>query len=101
MLLEIREDLQQLTVATMSRKMDYLNNGQLALIKREMFRLRALVEDCCAYAVAPNTEPTATASPQPIRRGPLLKQVRNRASKKRDQISLVPARKAGQAEEGR
>lgn len=99
MLLEIREDLQQLTVATMSRKMDYLNNGQLALIKREMFRLRALVEDCCAYAVVPNAEPTATPAAAP-RRGPLLKQVRNRASKKRDQISLVPIRKAGQAEEG-
>lgn len=81
MLLEVREDLQQLTVATMSRKIDYLNNGQMALIKREMFRLRALVEDCCAYAVVPNAEPTAAASSSPHKRGPLLKQVRNRASK--------------------
>ena len=81
MLLEVREDLQQLTVATMSRKIDYLNNGQMALIRREMARMRALVEDCCAYAVVPGTEPTAVASPSPHKRGPLLKQVRNRASK--------------------
>ena len=81
MLLEVRDDLRQLTVATMSRKIDYLNNGQMALIRREMSRMRALVEDCCAYAVVPNTEPTATPSPLPHKRGPLLKQVRNRASK--------------------
>jgi hypothetical protein len=81
MLLEVRDDLQQLTVATLSRKMDFLNNGQMALIKRDMFRLRMFVEDCCADAVVPNTEPSATPTPSPHKRGPLLKQVRNRASK--------------------
>lgn len=81
MLLEVREDLQKITIVTMSKKIDYLNNGQMALIRREMARMRALVEDCCAYTVVPNAEPPATANPSPHKRGPLLKRVKNRAGK--------------------
>jgi hypothetical protein len=59
--------------------MHYLNNGQTALIRREAYRLRLLIEDCCA-AEAPPPIPSKKK-----RTGPLLKKVKHRGSKAKDQ----------------
>jgi carbon storage regulator CsrA len=67
MLAEIRRDLRQICGNTFAQQMPQLNSGQMALIRREVARVRDLISDCCATVPAPE-KPAA----------PLLRKVKNR-----------------------
>lgn len=73
MLAEIRRDLRQLCGDTFAKQMPQLDSGQMALIRREVAKVRDLINDCCAHVPAPE-KPAA----------PLLKKVKNRGKESQE-----------------
>lgn len=74
---ELRKDLQEICRIAGSKLLYKLNNGQVALIKRDMYELRNLMVDCVANRPAfPNTTNLSRAEP------PLLKRIKKNVAKK-------------------